>query len=118
MREERTEEVGETRKRKLGLALDRPRREQSQLVSALGRVPEERRLAGPDLASEDEDAATPRARSLDQSVYPAAFGVTSDEHPSIVFRDRGRSPIRQRGSPDAVEPGASYRRCDDHGGTR
>ena len=91
------QQLGEAGEGELGLGLDTLRLEQRHAAGLLARVTEQRGLADPGFAPQDEDPAAASARGRQQRIDAVALGCTTHEHESE------RTPRRRsRGSQNLV----------------
>jgi hypothetical protein len=88
--EHRPQDPVQRGERELRLGLDPAAPEDAHIVGTPDRVLEERRLADPRLAADDEYSTPRLARLEEQALNSGALHAPSDEHGVIVgLRDRG-----------------------------
>ena len=88
----RREQLRQPRVRQLGLALDPRGLEDGHVGRPLARPPEQRALADPGCADEQQRAAAPLARRCQAFLDPRAFGPPSDQH---ALEANGAPTLRQ-----------------------
>ena len=93
----RSQQLGEAGEGELGLGLDTLGLEQRHAAGLLARVAEQRGLADPGFAPQDEDPAAASARGRQQRIDAVALGCTTHEHASERRPRRG-----SRGSQNLV----------------
>jgi hypothetical protein len=99
----------ETGERQLRLGFDTARDQNGPLA----RVVEEGRLADPGLATENEDAASGRARSVEQLADPSPLVVAAVEHLPIIWRVAYPGGVEDRSSGRRRNCGVSQRKAGE-----